>query len=86
MVLMAADGMTNKVIATKLGTDNNGMGRWGVPPCRRAGRDCQGAAPGQQPWGHVLEGGGGAGERGASPDDADHTFGRHAVVVSVDGA
>ena len=28
MVLMAADGMTNKAIAVKLGTDQNKVGRW----------------------------------------------------------
>ena len=28
MMLMAADGMTNKAIAQELGTDQNKLGRW----------------------------------------------------------
>ena len=45
IVLMAADGVTNKAIAEALGTDQNKVGRWrrrfaeeGVEGSRRSGR------------------------------------------------
>ena len=48
MMLMAADGMTNKAIAQELGTDQNKVGRWRRALRRpRDGRDCQGAPAGR---------------------------------------
>ena len=61
IVLMAADGMTNKAIAEALGTDQNKVGRWRRRFAGRGdGGDREGASPGRQPRRKVLEGAGGA--------------------------
>ena len=84
MVLMAADGMTNKAIAEALGIDQNKVGRWRR---RFADDGLKGiATERRQPRGQVLQGASEAEERGDPSDDAGRSSRRDALVVPVDGA
>ena len=85
IVLMVAEGMTNKEIATKLGIDANKVGRWRTRYAAEGAAAIEKERP-RQPrrQGHACAGG--VARAGARGDDADDARRRHALVVPDDGA